>query len=46
MMDLRHNDERVDMRIVPVTREEFKIQSNPRILAFLMIFGFVKSPKG
>jgi hypothetical protein len=27
MMDLRHNDDggRLDMRVVPVTREEFKI---------------------
>ncbi len=32
MMDLRHNEEQLAMRIVPSTREEFKMLANSRII--------------
>jgi hypothetical protein len=42
LLDLRHNEINMGMRIVPITREEFKIHANLRFVTFMQIFGIKK----
>lgn len=46
MMDVRHSENGLDMRVVPITQEEFKIHANPRFVKFMGTFGIQKSAKG
>jgi hypothetical protein len=46
LMDLRHNEDQLAMRIVPSTREEFKLLANPKVVSFMQSFGITASQKG
>lgn len=46
MQDLRHNNDKLGMRVVPVTQPEFRILQNKRYVSFMSLFGLKKAVRG
>lgn len=46
MNDLRQNEASLGMRLVPVTRDEFKLHVNPKFLQFASLLGIQRQSKG
>jgi len=46
MQDLRHNGERLGMRVVPTSHQEFRILQNKRFVSFMNLFGLKKPQRG
>ena len=46
MNDLRQNEAGLGMRLVPVTRDEFKLHANPKFVQFAALLGIQRQSKG